>query len=342
MNLRTTAILEDVDAAATILRRGGIVAFPTETVFGLGAIWNHLDAIAAIFAAKGRPADNPLIVHIASLDWLDVLARDVPASALALLNHFAPGPLTVVVPRSDAVPDTVTAQQESVAIRIPAHPIAIGLIRSVGQPLVAPSANRSGAPSGTTWDAVRDDLGGRIDGVLKGQPTSIGLESTVVDCTCDPPVVLRPGSIAIESLCQVIPKIRPWDRNRDRTTRSPGLRHRHYSPKCKVIVADGGTIDAMNDAMNDAAIAKPLNPITSDEAGRGAAIGWIGIDPPPSPSARWSFVRSFDNTHHYAQQLYSSFRQADALGLARLYCQSVPMQGIGTALMDRLRRAAEA
>ena len=306
-----TLFTRSVRDAAAVLRRGGLAAFPTETVYGLGAVATDADAVAAVFAAKGRPADNPLIVHVADADGITALT-DLSDLAAALLAAFAPGPLTLVLPlaRRGVLPDAVTAGRSTVAVRIPAHAAAQALIRAAG-PLVAPSANRSGRPSPTTWQAVRDDLGGRIDAVLMGGPAAVGIESTVVDVTGRVPVVLRPGAVTLADVQRVAPDAREADA-RDDAARSPGTRHRHYAPRALVRV-----VDAPEPA---------------------ADAAWIGLDAPPPG---YGLTETCATVEAYAHAVFAFFRRADARGMARIDAQRVPDEGLGRALMDRLRRAAD-
>jgi L-threonylcarbamoyladenylate synthase len=217
--------------AVELLKQGELVAFPTETVYGLGASLFLPDAIAKIFAAKGRPSDNPLIVHISHLDQLSTLATQIPEEFYLLATQFWPGPLTIVLKRHPAVPDIVSAGLNTVAVRMPAHPIARALIEAAG-PLVAPSANLSGKPSATTAEHVREDFGDNVH-IIDGGPTSLGLESTVI--SLDPLILLRPGSITKEALEACLKKpIR--DKQEGDTVTSPGMKYRHYAPKAKVIL----------------------------------------------------------------------------------------------------------
>lgn len=314
-----TALLQDIDAAAAILRRGGTVAFATETVFGLGARFDDTAAVQKVFSAKGRPSDNPLIVHVTDLEDIAGVAAQVTDSAQAFLARFAPGPLTVVLPRGPMVVDIVAAGLPTVAVRLPDHPDARRLIRAAGVPLVAPSANRSGRPSPTTWQAVHEDLDGRIDAILIGMPTRIGLESTVVDCTRQPPVMLRAGAVGLEQLQEVIPETVPFvgEGTAEEVLPSPGMRHRHYCPNARVLLVD-----------------RPLRvdiPATSM---------YLGLDP-PGGTCHEGIVKQYDDVDGYARGLFAAFREADQRGVTTIYCQRVCSQGIGRALMDRLERAAE-
>lgn len=308
-----TLYTASVADAAAVLRHGGTVAFPTETVYGLGALAHDPAAVAAVFAAKGRPSDNPLIVHVARVADLDAVAH-VPDLARALLAAFAPGPLSLVLPSRGVLPEAVTAGLDTVAVRIPAPPLARALIEAAGGPVVAPSANRSGRPSPTTWEAVRDDLDGRIDAVLQGPPTTVGLESSVVDVTGDVPVVLRPGAVSLEQIRAVAPGARIWGgESTVGPARSPGLRHRHYAPAARVrLVQDGGA--------------------------PAPTAAYIGLD---APAEGYGLVAVCPDVETYARRVFAFFRNADAAGLRRIDAQVVADEGLGHALLDRLRRAAE-
>ncbi len=302
-------------AAARCIRRGELAAFPTETVYGLGADAFNPRAVRAIFKAKGRPSDNPLIVHIADRADTARLARRVPAAAASLMDAFWPGPLTLILPRHPDVPDAVTAGLDSVGVRLPSHPIARAFLRAAGTPVAAPSANRSGRPSPTTWQAVKQDLDGRIACVLKGGRARVGLESTVVDCTGRAPVVLRAGAITLEQLRAVVPTTRA-STARDRAHgRSPGLKHRHYAPRARVVIVE------------------------RSPARLAARTAWIGIGAPPSDGIK---KRKCCSVTEYARELFHFFRECEQAGARVIYCEAVPDRGIGHALMDRLRRAASA
>ena len=309
----TTLLTTDPHQAAAVLRRGGTCAFPTETVYGLGALARDADAVAAVFRAKGRPSDNPLIVHVLRPADAAALA-EVTGEAERLWAAFAPGPLTVVLRARPGLPAAVTAGLDTVAVRLPASRPARALLGAVGAPLVAPSANRSGRPSPTSWQAVRDDLGGRIDAVLQGPPSTVGLESTVVDLTEAVPLVLRPGAVSLADLRRVLPQTRAATAEHGAAHRSPGTRHRHYAPSAHVRLA------------------------TVAQARPGPDAAWIGVSTPPPGYARATVCRDVPD---YARRLFDAFRRADAAGLARVDAEPVPDDGLGAALMDRLRRAAQ-
>ena len=349
----------ELDRGAELLKLGGVVAFPTETVYGLGACAFNPEAIAKIFQAKGRPSDNPLIVHIASTSQLDLLVENVSEVAKILMEAFWPGPLTLVMNKHPEVPSVLTAGLSTVAVRMPEHQIALELIRLAGSPLVAPSANRSGLPSATTWQAVIDDLDGRIDAVVCGEPTRLGIESTVVDVTDEIPVVLRHGSITQEAIeatinarfgsnkshasaedhrvatqpvaAQPIDLRAAKDAALDaRMKRSPGTRHRHYQPRAKVILLP-----------QDMLLAKSQPPDSEP-----LRTAWIGLEASDRFESIASSLHSCELTHAcpsieaYAASLYSFFRECDKNQIDEIYCQSVPNEGLGRALMDRLSRAA--
>ena len=288
-----------------------MAAFPTETVYGLGANAFDAKAVARIFRAKGRPQDNPLIVHVADAGQVHSVAHRVTPAAARLLKALAPGPLTVVLPAHPLLPSCVTAGLGTVGVRIPAHPAAQALLRACGFPLAAPSANRSGRPSPTTWQAVRTDLDGRIAGILRGAPSDFGLESTVVDCTGPVPVLLRAGAVSLEKLRSIDPTIRTTSEHSSRRVRSPGQKYRHYAPAAQVKVVAPGATPPPCDA-------------------------FIGLHAAPGLPRRRRICADADA---YARELFHFFRTCDAAGVRRIACEAVPETGIGLALMDRLRRA---
>lgn len=308
-----TRLLQDPAEAAAILCEGGLCAIPTETVYGLAARADDADAVARVFEAKGRPSDNPLIVHLADATEAAAVAH-VTDVGRQLFEAFAPGPLTVVLPARAGLPPAVTAGLDTVAVRVPSAPLAAAVLGATG-PLVAPSANRSGRPSPTTWQAVVDDLDGRIDAILQGPPTDVGLESTVVDATGEAPLVLRPGAVTLDALRALFPRARAVDVGAEATRRSPGTRHRHYAPRATVRLVDD-----------------LRQPAPAPDA------AWIGLSVPPAGYAQATVC---DDAENYARRLFDAFRRADAAGLRRIDAEAVPERGIGVALMDRLRRAAE-
>lgn len=319
-----TLVTGSVSTAASILRKGGVVAFPTETVYGLGADAFSASAVTKVFEAKGRPADNPTIVHCADIDQARHVAVELPESAERLLKTFAPGPITVVVPRRRDFPTRVTAGLDTVAIRIPSHPLARALIRAADTPIAAPSANLSGRPSPTTWEAVHADLDGRIDCILSGELSEVGLESTVVDCTVKPVEILRPGGISETDIRRALSAPAATEVNHgagtgDGVVRSPGVLHRHYAPDATVVVVE-----------SDQAI--------PSAEGRCA---YIGIAPPVA-SRQLAPVITCASVEEYARLLYRFFRQCEAEKVETIFCERAPETGIGVALNDRINRAATA
>ncbi|MEM8485271.1 MAG: L-threonylcarbamoyladenylate synthase [Bacteroidota bacterium] len=312
----TTHLTEDPETAAAFVKRGEVVAFPTETVYGLGGAYNNPNAIASIFAAKSRPADNPLIVHIAALHQLDDLVKTIPPGANQLIEAFFPGPLTLIFQRNSTVPDLVTAGLDTVAIRMPAHRLARTFIDACDVPVAAPSANRSGRPSPTSWQDVYTDLKGRIPCILKGGLSDVGIESTVVDCTSSEPLVLRAGGITLEALQEIAPTTSLYKDKMTGPARSPGMKYRHYAPKAAVSLVEEPTY------------------VPADQS-----IAYIGRTPHPFPEQLGLHLHCSD-TAAYAYELFRFFRRSDRAGIQQVFCQTVTREGLGTALMDRLEKAA--
>lgn len=311
-----TILTSDPIEAAEIIARGGIAAFPTETVYGLGANVFDEQAVAKIFEAKKRPADNPLIAHISSADQIKDLASEITPFAERFIDAFFPGPLTLVLPRSGKVPDIATAGLDTVGIRMPRFELARRFLQACRTPVVAPSANLSGRPSPTTWQAVLEDLNGRIDCILQGDPSEIGLESTVVDCTAEVPILLRQGAVSLAQLRAVVAETIEYRHSESDVLRSPGLKHRHYTPNAKIVIftiLDSGNIQP------------------------GSAC--IGIGQQSDPT-RFTLSKVCVSVEDYAQSLFEFFRECDRAGIKTIYCEQIVETGIGAALMDRLRRAA--
>lgn len=302
--------------AAEFIKHGGVVAFPTETVYGLGANIFDETAIAKIFAAKKRPADNPLIAHVSIIEQISELTTQVTDHAAKFIDNFFPGPLTLVLRKTPRVALIATAGLDTIGVRMPRSTIAHEFLSACGTPVVAPSANLSGRPSPTTWQAVYEDLNGRIDCILQADPAEIGLESTVVDCTGESPILLREGAISLSKLQVVVPLTSRLESDYEQAPRSPGLKHRHYSPKANVVVVDSAD----------------LVEVTENTA-------FIGLR---SPLSKLSIIRNCDDVENYAHELFEFFRECDRLGIETIYCEAVDEKGLGSALMDRIRRAAQA
>lgn len=323
--LYLTADDEAVRRAAEVIRAGGLVAFPTETVYGLGADALSAAAVERIFEAKERPKGNPLIVHVAGVDALEGIAARVPARARDLAARFWPGPLTLVLPRAAAVPLVTTGGLETVAVRMPAHPVALALINAAACPIAAPSANRSGRPSPTRAEHVREDLEGRIEMILDGGPTPVGVESTVLDMTTEPPTLLRPGGVTLEQLESCLGPVRLLAGDDDAAAvRSPGLRYRHYAPRARVMVIEAGT-------------------------GEGAIMSWLETGGRVALMAQRAIslerpgltVKTMPGDPvAYARELFATLRELDAMAVEAIFVEAIAEEGLGRTVMDRLRRAA--
>jgi L-threonylcarbamoyladenylate synthase len=321
---------EEIRRAAEIIRQGGIVAFPTETVYGLGA--NALDenAVRKIFVAKGRPADNPLIVHICREQELAKLVQTIPPLAKKLMKRFWPGPLTIVFKKKKIVPDIVTAGLETVAVRMPANKVALALIKECGFPIAAPSANIAGKPSGTTAKHVLEDFEGKIDAIIDGERTRYGIESTVVAVRDNEVTLLRPGALSLESIQKVAKTIKLHPSLLGKTVSkpaSPGMKYRHYAPKASVIL------------VKESKGARILENTAKRLAGKGAKVAVFttrGVKP-----TRGCLVLRFKSTADFSKNLFSSFRELDKKGIETILVDAVAEKGIGFALMNRIKKASE-
>ncbi len=328
---------EPIAIAAETLRRGGLVAFPTETVYGLGA--NALDAaaVAHIFEAKGRPATDPLIVHIAALDALETAAREVPAVALDLARRFWPGPLTLVLKRAAGIAPNVSAGRETVGVRLPSHPVARALLLAVGVPVAAPSANLFAHTSPTTAQHVLDDLKDRVDVVLDGGAASVGVESTVLDLTGDAPTVLRPGGVAVEALRALLPDLvyTPKYLSEHESAQGPGMLLRHYSPRAELLLY-AGEAGAARAAMR-AAAERLLR-----ENGR---VGVLAYDEDRAVfdglAVETAALGSESDLEQVSRRLYAGLRDLDARKVDSILARGTIRTGLGAAIWDRLVRAAE-
>ena len=330
-----------VAEAAALLRAGRLVAFPTETVYGLGANATNAVAVEGIFSAKERPLNDPLIVHIAEVEAMAEVARDIPAVAWELAQRFWPGPLTLVLPRAARIPPIVTAGGATVGVRLPAHPIAQALIRAAGAPLAAPSANRFMRTSPTTAAHVLADLDGRIAAVLDGGPCAVGVESSVLDLTSAPARLLRPGGVTLERLRAVIPDAQgPLERAEDHqvasadAARSPGQMQRHYAPRTRLIV-----YDASGATGRDAVLAGVRRFIAD-----GLRVGALVPDEEAAAlTALCVAVERLgpgDAPAEQTRRLYAALRALDTRGCDLLLAHTFAREGLGLALWDRLRRAA--
>ena len=321
---------DEIARAAGYLRAGELAAFPTETVYGLGA--NALDgnAVKKIFAAKGRPQDNPLIVHIADVSALYGIAREVPEAALRLAEAYWPGPLTVVLPKKDVIPDEVSAGLDTVAVRMPSHPVAAALIRAAGVPVAAPSANISGFPSPTAAQYVIDDMNGRIAAIIDGGDCEFGIESTVVTLATDPPELLRPGAVTVEQLRAVLGEVavNPAVLNplaEGAQAASPGMKYKHYAPRAQISIVRGdlpafAAYCAAHPGEADAALV-----FEGEENAASLPCVTFGKD---------------DDALSQAHRLFDALRELDAMGAKKVFARSPSPEGVGLGVCNRLYRAA--
>jgi len=330
--------LNKIRVAAEIIRRGGLVAFPTETVYGLGADALNPEAVARIYAAKKRPPDNPIIVHVASEEEVYKLSENVPESASVLMNSFWPGPLTLVLKASKIVPKTTTGGLDTVAIRMPSLEIALALIRESAVPIAAPSANLAGRPSPTTAEHVKQDLAGKIDLILDAGPTKVGVESTVLDLTTDPPQILRPGGVTYEQLKRVLDRVElepsvVADRQvRLVQARSPGMKHKHYAPNAEIVVVEG--------KLN--AIARKVQELADYYTKMKKKVGILATDETES-RYRADVVKSLGDRKDLAttaRNLFKRLREFDEENVDVIIAEGVTPKGLGLAVMNRLRKAS--
>ena len=311
-----TIVTESVVMAAAWINRGEVVAFPTETVYGLGGDISSETSIEKIFAAKGRPSDNPLIIHVHSSEQIREVASEIPETAETFIRYFFPGPLTLILKKNKAVSPLVTAGLQTVGIRWPSHPVATEFLKRCNHPVAAPSANISGRPSSTDWEAVYDDLKGKIPCVLKGPQSTIGLESTIVDCSETHPRLLRSGAVSLESLKKYVPETIAATTQKHQQPKSPGLKYPHYSPSAQVKLCGPG-FPGCKEAKKSA---------------------WIGLSAPPE---RVTKIAVCQDPEEYAHKLFSFFRECDRENIEVIFCEMPPEEGIGRAIRDRLQRAAE-
>ncbi|MCC8103256.1 MAG: threonylcarbamoyl-AMP synthase [Clostridiales bacterium] len=327
---------DGIRRAGEIVRQGGLVAFPTETVYGLGADALDAGASAKIYQAKGRPSDNPLIVHIADWEAIERITEDRPAQARLLADMFWPGPLTMILKKSAAVPYATTGGLDTVAVRMPDHPIALALIRAGGGYIAAPSANTSGRPSPTTAQHVAEDMDGVIDMIIDGGPVSIGLESTIVDLTEETPMILRPGYISQEMLRDVIGSVK-MDRgliSEDSSVRpkAPGMKYRHYAPRAPLFIVEG----------DRQRVQEKINALTAAENKKGRMPGVIATDE-TSGSYAHAIVESIGSRadeRSIARHLYAILREFDRREVSVIYSESFETPQMGPAIMNRLMKAA--
>lgn len=316
--------------AAKLLRENEAVAFPTETVYGLGANAMDDEAIAKIFEAKGRPSDNPLIVHIGTKSQLDGIVKEIPPVAEKLMAHFWPGPLTIILPRKEGISERVTAGLNTVGVRMPDHPVALALIEEANVPVAAPSANRSGRPSPTLASHVYEDLNGKIAGIVDGGATGVGVESTVIDCTSTVPTILRPGGITKEQLEAVIGTVSldPALKDEKEKPKSPGMKYTHYAPKAPLSIVEGSR--------------EFIQQLVDEKKEEGFKVGVLTTE-------EYQHIYNADvilscgvrsDLASVATKLYDVLRTFDASEVDVIFSESFPNEGIGNAIMNRLTKAA--
>ena len=324
-----------IEKAGSILREGGLVAFPTETVYGIGADALNEMAVEEIFYAKGRPSDNPLIIHIGKKEDVFLYAKDIPEAAHRLMSAFWPGPLTLVLKKLSIIPDIITGGLDTVAIRMPANPIAKGIILASGCPIAAPSANRSGRPSPTEAGHVIEDLTGRVDMIIDGGSTLIGLESTVLDLTTDIPLILRPGGITYQMLQRVLGQVemdKALHVDSKEAPKSPGMKYTHYAPKGHLMIVSG---------LEDKAISQ-INHMIKDKEAKGIKTAVIAThdDIDKNICNNRLLIGSRNNPEEIAANLFRVLRLMDEIGAEFIYSRDFIEEGIGTATMNRLMKAA--
>jgi len=330
--------IEKVRLSADFIKKGGLVAFPTETVYGLGADALNGEAVLSLFRVKRRPLDNPPIVHICDVKDVYRLAEMVPFRAKALMERFWPGPLTLIFKQSEVVPDVTVAGLDTIAVRMPRHNVALALIRESGCPIAAPSANLAGKPSPTSAEHVLDDLGGRIDAILDAGPTVVGVESTVLDLTVDPPQVLRPGGTPFEVLREALggvelnPAVTAEKALWMEKVRSPGVKYKHYAPDAEVVVVEGEV---------NAVVAK-ASELVKFYREEGRKVGVLATDE-TATCYGGCVVKSLGSRRDLAvvaRNLFRLLREFDLEGVDVIVAEGVPAEGLGLAVMNRLRKAS--
>ena len=327
---------EALERAAAIIRDGGLVAFPTETVYGLGADALSAEASKKIYAAKGRPSDNPLIVHVAEFSDMEKIAQEMPEEAKKLADAFWPGPLTMIVRKNDKVPYETTGGMDTVAVRMPNHPVALELIRRSGGYIAAPSANTSGKPSPTLAEHVAFDMDGRIPMILDGGPVGIGIESTIVDLTEDIPMILRPGYITPKMLEKVIGEVKmdPGIIASDslQKPKAPGMKYRHYAPKADLTLVEGET----------EAVVETINRLAGEKLAEGRKVGIICTDETKDryPAGMLESIGARARQETVAHNLYAVLRDFDDRGAEYIFSEGFSEDNLGRAIMNRLNKAA--
>jgi|LSQX01.1.fsa_nt_gb L-threonylcarbamoyladenylate synthase len=317
---------ESLKESADIIKSGGIVAFPTETVYGLGADALNPNAIEKIFLAKGRPNDNPLIIHIHNISVLDKYVKEIPSVLTMLSKLYMPGPLTVVLKKKDIIPNNVTAGLDTVAVRIPDNEIALKLIEYSNTPIAAPSANISGRPSPTMYEHVVSDLFGKADAIINGGKTRIGLESTVLDLTTEIPVILRPGGVSYESLKLILTDVETAYSFDTEKPKSPGMKYKHYAPIADMVIVKGKTDD----------VVRKINEISDEDC----AVLCCKETYERYISNNKLSAGSINDPFEIASNIFQCLRLFDQMKIKKIFCEYFEMKDIGEAVMNRLLKAA--
>lgn len=320
--------VEQLQAIVAMLTSGEVVAFPTETVYGLGADATNEKAVANIFKAKGRPQDNPLIAHVATKEDLKKLVKDYPAYVDQLINAFSPGPITYILPSNGTCAKNVTAGLDTVGVRIPSHPVAQAILQACSFPVAAPSANTSGKPSPTTAAHVKEDLFGKIGGIVDGGKTGVGMESTIVDCTSDTPVILRPGGVTKEQIRIVIGDVMEHAQTIDPSAQpqAPGMKYKHYAPEVPLILVHGN--------------ASRMQEVIDTYKKEGKRVGVLARSRMKSVLQADQFTSLGEDTSEVAANLYSCLRSFSKEVVDVVICETFLKENIGVAIMNRLEKAA--
>lgn len=324
MQTRIVSIKEGLDEAVELIKRGEVVVFPTETVYGLGANAFDGDAVRKIFEAKGRPMDNPLIAHIADISWTNDLAVDISDGAKAVMNEFMPGPITVILKRSNAVPDEVTAGLDTVGVRFPSHSVARQFIMACGTPLAAPSANTSTKISPTSAQHVFEDMQGRVPLILQGGECEVGIESTIVDMTADIPTILRPGAITQDMLAKVLGKVKNFD-GKIIVAKAPGMKYKHYAPSCEMVVATSASTAV---GEYDRQKANGHSPVILAKSRY--LEGIVG---------KFDFIDLGESDEDAMRNIYAAMHEAQEK-YDYIVCQDFGEEGLGASIMNRVNKAS--
>ncbi len=323
-----------IKEVAEKLKDGEVIAFPTETVYGLGANALDKEAVKNIFIAKGRPSDNPLIVHIANIEQLYDLTDEVNETSRLLITKFWPGPLTIVFKKKDGISDLVTAGLNTIAVRMPNHPIALSILENASIPIAAPSANSSGKPSPTTSEHVLNDLNGKIEGIVDSGATGVGIESTVIDVSGEIPLILRPGGVTIEELKEVLGEVEIDTTNeKNDQPRSPGIKYKHYAPKGEMVIVKGNELEIIN----------KIKLLVSEQFKLGKSVGVLTLEEHKSLFVNADITLAYgnkDNLYPMAEHLYDALRIFDLNNINYIIVEAVEEKGIGHSIMNRVIKAA--